>query len=211
MVVSELVNDREAPLNRGGRPRDPSRADAIREAMLDLVAEQGYERVTIEAVAARAGAGKATVYRRWESKAALIIDALADLSGPAHLPDTGSLRGDLEQLCDTVTGEDGGRDLAVMQGLASAMSHDAELRTTLERQLIAPRRAAMAEVFARAVARGEMGPERDVDLLTSVIPALMIDRVTAGGVPTPAFARHIVAELILPAATAGAPHRGEPR
>lgn len=205
------ISDQELAVGRGGRPRDPSRDKAIREAVLDLVAEQGYERVTIEAIAARAEAGKATVYRRWGSKEALIIDALADLSGPAKLPDTGSLHGDLQRLCDAVAGEDAGRALAVMQGLASAISHDAELRTAFERQLVAPRRAAMAELFARAVARGEMAPDRDVDLLTSVIPALMIDRASTGGVPTPAFARHIVAELILPAATAGAPDRGDHR
>ncbi|MGH3263328.1 MAG: helix-turn-helix domain-containing protein, partial [Trebonia sp.] len=111
---------------RGGRPRDPSRADAIRAAVLDLLVEQGYERVTIEAVAERAGAGKATVYRRWASKAELVLDAVADLHGPVGMAaDTGSLTGDFAQLCAAMSGKLEARTLAIVQGLVSALPHDA--------------------------------------------------------------------------------------
>ncbi|MGH9115122.1 MAG: TetR/AcrR family transcriptional regulator [Acidimicrobiales bacterium] len=189
----------------GGRPRDPTRDEVIREAALDLVAEQGYERVTVDAIAARAGAGKATLYRRWRSKADLVMDALADVKPIGALVDTGSLRGDLSQICTQVA-DPGNKAISVMQGLASALPHDRELMDAFQERFIASRRAAMAEVFARAVARGEMAAGRDVDLLTSVIPALMAYRLmTNSEPPEPSFALHIVDELLIPAATAGAP------
>lgn len=186
-----------------GRPRDPSRADAIREAALELVAEQGYDRVTVDAVAARAGASKATMYRRWRSKAQLVVDALADLQAVARPADTGSLRGDFDRVCAELTDEQEARTLAVMRGLASALPHDVELRAAFEEGFVAPRRAALGEIFARAVARGEVAPERDVELLASAIPAMMLHRILTGeGPPSPAFARHVVDELVIPAATA---------
>ncbi|MGH9056396.1 MAG: TetR/AcrR family transcriptional regulator [Acidimicrobiales bacterium] len=189
----------------GGRPRDPTRDEVIREAALELVAEQGYERVTVDAIAARAGAGKATLYRRWRSKADLVMDALADIKPIGTLADTGSLRGDLEKICVQVADPDN-KAIAVMQGLASALPHDRELMDAFQERFVAPRRAAMSGVFARAVARGEMAAGRDVDLLTSVIPALMAYQLmTAAEPPEPSFALHIVDELLIPAATAGAP------
>jgi AcrR family transcriptional regulator len=186
----------------GGRPRDPSRDKAILQAALDVLAEDGYDRLTIDAVASRAGAGRATVYRRWESKAELVVDALADLHGSPQVPDTGSLREDLDQLCAHLTDDPESRTLAVMQGLASALPHDPTLVAAFNERLGDPRRAAVAELFARAVARGEMPPGKDIELLTSVIPALMMHRLLTGeGRPSLAFARRIVEQLLLPAAT----------
>ncbi len=187
-----------------GRPRDPSRADAIREAVLDLLVEQGYEHVTIEAVAARAGAGKATVYRRWGSKAELVLDAVADLHGTIAPPDTGSLAGDFAQLCVGLTGKLESRTVAVMQGLASAITHDRALAAAFVKHFVAPKRAALAKVFARAQARGEMPTGKDIDLLTSVIPALMLYHAGTGGPPDLDFVRRITAEVLLPAATSPA-------
>lgn len=194
----------------GGRPRDPSRDEAIREAVLDLVAELGYDRVTIDDVAARAGSGKATIYRRWSSKADLVMDALSDLQRVGDLPDTGSLRGDLHALVARVSAQPGSRPLAVMQGLASAMLHDLELRGEFTRQFVAPRRAVMAEILKRATARGEMAPGKDIDLLTSVIPALMLYHDCMNSrLSKPAFARHVVDQLLIPAATAPVAAEGE--
>ena len=196
----------------GGRPRDPSRDKAIREAALDLLAEDGYDRLTIDAVASRAGAGRATVYRRWGSKAELVVDALADLHGSPQVPDTGSLREDLDQLCTHLTDAPESRTLAVMQGLASALPHDPALVAAFNERLRDPRRAAVAELFARAVARGEMPPGKDIELLTAVIPALMMHRLVTGeGPPSLTFARRIVEQLLLPAATAPAPSRNPKR
>ena len=84
--------------HHGGRPLDASRDVALRDAALDLLAEIGYDRLTIDSVAARAHASKTTIYRRWSGKAELIVDALNSLKGSHPVPDTGSLRGDLEAI-----------------------------------------------------------------------------------------------------------------
>lgn len=187
----------------GGRPRDPTRDEVIRRAALDLVAEEGYDRVTVDAIADRAGAGKATLYRRWRSKADLVVDAITDLKPVGRAPDTGSLREDLDRLCDHFADQQETRALAVMQGLASAIHHDPELRAVFDERVVAPRRAAMAEIFARAAARGEMPAGKDVDLLTSVVPALLMHRLVSGkGACSPAFARQVIEEVVIPAATA---------
>lgn len=189
---------------RSGRPLDPTRADAIRRATLELLAERGYDRLTVEAVAARAGAGKATVYRRWESKAELVTDAMDDLLRPPEpLPDTGSLRTDLDVLCSLLSDEPGNRDFDVVQGLASALPHDRELMAAFNEHCIEPRRMALDEMLRRAVVRGEMPAGKDVELLTSVIPALIIYRKLVNGDPVDSsFARRIVDEVVIPAATA---------
>ncbi|MGH9294416.1 MAG: TetR/AcrR family transcriptional regulator, partial [Acidimicrobiales bacterium] len=176
---------------------------------MDLIAEQGYDATTIEGVARRAGASRATVYRRWASKAEMVVDALDFLSAhdlrPAAL-DTGSLRGDLERLCTSLADEAGGRTFAVMRGVAARLSCDAELFAAFQEGFVAPRRAAIAAMLARAVQRGEMAPGRDVELLTSVIPALYLHRLlTTNEPPRSDFARRILDEVLIPAATAGAP------
>ena len=98
----------------GGRPRDDAREQAILDAAIDLVAEIGYDAMSIEAVAARAKSSKATIYRRWPGKAELVAEAMRRRSraGPRGLPDTGSLRGDLlalvQRMFDGMNGVDGG-------------------------------------------------------------------------------------------------------
>src|SRR5579863_5183615 len=95
---------------RGGRPRDDAREQAILDAAIDLLAEVGYEAMSIEAVAVRAKSSKATIYRRWPGKAELVADAIRRRTEPtlADLPDTGSLRGDLlalvELMCTSMAG-----------------------------------------------------------------------------------------------------------
>src|ERR671929_840669 len=85
--------------SRGGRPRDPSRDSVIRAAILRLLAEVGYSALTMDAVAAEAGVGKATIYRRWRTKQDLVVDTISDLNREeATPPDSGSLEGDLRQM-----------------------------------------------------------------------------------------------------------------
>ena len=78
--------------HRGGRHLDSSRDPVLREAALGLLAEVGYDRLTMDAVAARARAGKTTIYRRWPGKAELVVDAMNSLKGVPEIPDSGSLR-----------------------------------------------------------------------------------------------------------------------
>src|SRR5215217_9777739 len=98
--------------SRGGRPRDPSRDGVIRAAILRLLAEVGYGALTMDAVAAEAGVGKATIYRRWRTKQDLVVDTISDLNrDEASPPDTGSLEGDLRamlrSLISVITGPTG--------------------------------------------------------------------------------------------------------
>ena len=119
------------PARRGGRPRDPSRDEAIRAALLRLLGEVGYGGLTIDALAQAAGVGKATIYRRWRTKQDLIVDSIADLGSLLTVPpDTGSLREDLRQfmhlLAETTRSPVG----AVLRSLVPAMQHHPELRAT---------------------------------------------------------------------------------
>lgn len=194
-----------SPGPRGGRPRDPSRDTAIRTATVQLLVAHGYDRLTIDAVAKRAGTGKATVYRRWGSKAELVLDAVTDLHGPIQVPDTGWLHGDIDELCARMSDGTETREMEVMHALAAVLPRDQALADAFAARFIAPRRASLAQVFARAIARGEMPSDKDVDLLTSLIPALMMYRISTGaGAPDPGLARRIATEVILPAATAAA-------
>ena len=102
MVDREL--EAPAPTSKLGRKRDHTRDPEILEAAIDVLAETGFDGMTIDMVAARAKAGKATIYRRWTSKADLVLDAVACMKAgeldAEHLPDTGTLRGDLiSQAC----------------------------------------------------------------------------------------------------------------
>src|SRR4028119_1396958 len=96
IVVQESPSVRSS---RGGRPRDPSRDGVIRAAIMRLLADVGYGALTMDAVAAEAGVGKATIYRRWRTKQDLVVDTVSELNRSWTMDaDTGSLEGDLRQL-----------------------------------------------------------------------------------------------------------------
>ncbi len=187
----------------GGRPRDESRDQAIRRAALQLLAEVGYDGVTMDRVAARAKAGKATIYRRWPSKLALVVDAItmsAEQSMP--VPDTGSFRTDmlafLSSFRDAI-GDDRGRILAE---LVSEMPRNSELRDALRNGLLAQRKAASDVIAQRGISRGEINAETDRAVLMELGPALVLQRILLSGEPVDVgFMERIVNDLIVPYAT----------
>ena len=188
-----------------GRPLDATRDAALRQAALELLAEIGYDRLTMDSVAARARASKATLYRRWCGKAELVVDALGGLKGAPCVPDTGSLQGDLEAVAAGSTGVDDRFHAQVMLGLITALAHDGELREVFRARLIEPRMAGMRQVLERAAARGEVDGERDLDLVVSLFPALVFHRLlTTGEVPDREFTARVMHDVILPLATAPA-------
>jgi AcrR family transcriptional regulator len=193
------------PLRRvGGRLPDQSRDADLRAAVLELLAEQGYDRLTIEAVAARARAGKATIYRRWPGKAELVIDAVNDLK-PSHfdLPDTGSLAGDIRAYFEKTALGGPPNAFPLIAGLAAALLHDRELADAFRRHFVCPRVARLQSLLDRAAARGEIAPPRNPDLLCAVFPAFMLHRtVIDGEPPDDVFVRRIVEEVLIPLATA---------
>jgi AcrR family transcriptional regulator len=197
-----------------GRPLDASRDVALREAALELLAEIGYDRLTIEAVALRARASKTTIYRRWSGKAELVVDALNGLKATEPVPDTGSLRGDLEAIALSSASTDNRFDAQLSIGLISALARDAELRFAFRERLIDPHRARLKQVLERAVERGEVPEDRNLDLLVSLLPALVLHHLlTFGEFPEANFVHQVMHDVIVPLATAppSAPTRGATR
>jgi AcrR family transcriptional regulator len=177
----------------------------LREAALALLAEVGYDRLTVDAVAARAGAAKTTIYRRWQGKAELVVDALNSLKGAPDIPDTGSLRQDLRALAESMTSAEGQFGAQMTIGMVNAIAHDAGLRRVFGEKFIAPRMAGFRTVLERAVARGEMPAGHDLDLLARLFPALGLQQlVMSGELPGTRFARQIMDEVVYPLATAPA-------
>jgi AcrR family transcriptional regulator len=173
-----VVTDR-----RPGRPRSEECDNAIEAAALALLVEVGFAGMTMEGVAARAGVGKATVYRRWESKADLVVDAvLRRCREYVVSPDTGSLTGDLLELYRALLAKFR-RDGLVMQSFVAEQGRHPELAEVFRTAFLEERRAAMRDVLARGVGRGELAPDADLDLLGDVGSALMWHRFSISGSP----------------------------
>jgi AcrR family transcriptional regulator len=190
---------------RLGRKRDHTRDPEIIEATLDVLAETGYDGMTIDMVAARAKAGKATVYRRWSSKPELVLDAVACMKGSeidlAALPDTGTLRGDLIALIKPPNIRDAERKLRVMAGIVSMIARDPELAAAAREALVEPRAAANRILFRRAVERGEIPDTVDIERLCTIGPALVAYRTLMLGQPVDRdFLIGNIDNVILPAA-----------
>jgi len=190
----------EVEAARGGRPRDDAREQAILDAAIDLVAEIGYDAMSIEAVATRAKASKATIYRRWPGKAQLVAEAMRRRSEPVleDLPDTGSLRGDLlgmvQRMFDGINGVDGG----LICGLAVAVRSDAEFGRLMSSHLHEQKLCSIAAILSRAEARGELPPGIDPSLVLQVAPGVALFHQISGEPLDAAFAEHLVDRVLIP-------------
>lgn len=185
------------------RPRvEGDREEEILEATVTVLAELGYDRLTMDAVASAAKASKATLYRRWTTKAELVVDAVSRAKGcQPKAVDTGTLRGDLIAMS---CGDGGFTDevpMSVMAALVTALHRDADLQKAFERIFLAPRIALVNEIYARAVARGEIAADVDVELLAMTLPALMVHQsFVFNRQPDDAMIQRVIDNLILPAA-----------
>jgi len=162
-----------------GRKRSPEKHAAILAAAADLVAELGYERVSMEGIAARAGVGKMTVYRRWPNKAALYVDVYAHLVPPETLArETGSLVGDLRHLL-TALFELYRRTpaAAVLAGIIAAAQNDGAAKEALESGLVYGRRGLLTGIFRRAVEAGDQSPDFDGERANDLFVALVWHRL----------------------------------
>jgi AcrR family transcriptional regulator len=166
---------------RPGRKRDHTRDPEILQAALEVLAETGYDGMTVDMVAARAKAGKATLYRRWPSKAELVIDAVACMKQSdidfANLPDTGTLRGDLVAMIKPHAIEDGERKLQVMAGLLSMLSRDPGLAQAVNAAIVEPRAKVNRILMRRAADRGEIAADCDIETLSLIAPSMAAYRV----------------------------------
>jgi len=168
--------DDQQPASRGGRKRDATRDAAILEAAIDTLGEVGFERMTMDMVALRAGAGKATVYRRWVSKEALVLDAVAQMKREqvdlGNLPDTGTLRGDMLALFKPSTVEESERKLRALAGLSALLAQDASLSGAASNAIVEPWVAANRAILRTALTRGEIAADAPVETMATIIPSL---------------------------------------
>ena len=176
------------------------------DAALQLVAEAGFDRATIDAIAVRAGASKATVYRHWPGKHELVADAIRRRVRPSlpRLPDTGTLRGDLlavvEVMHQVMTSDAG----LVFFGLLVAMRTDPELAALAREQLFAGWLPPQDSPVTRAIARGELPPGTDPSLLPRVAAPLINTRLMLmGGTLDESFVTGLVDEILIPLLMAG--------
>jgi AcrR family transcriptional regulator len=183
-----------------GRPRDPRCDAAIADAAIELVAELGYERTSVEAIAQRAGVSKPTIYRRWPGKRELIVDALRERkSETAASWDTGSLRGDLLAAARDIT-----RSLAeetkLAAGLSGAMRESEELAQLIRDHVVADDRRRYMAIVERAVARGELADDRPASkLFADVAPSLVFTRMLVTREPVGrSFIEELVDRILLP-------------
>ncbi len=184
---------------RAGRPRDPRLDEAVVAATLQLLAEEGYAQLTVERIAARAGVGKASLYRRWPDKVSIVLEAVSRNPERPSAPDTGSLRGDALTYLRTLV-----RYRSLHFDAISAISGEAlcndQFGDAFRAGMTEPIIAGMREILERAIERGELPPETDVALLSSVPPALLqAQRLVAGRHPDEAFAERIVDQFFSPA------------
>ena len=193
-------------INLTGRPRvEGDREQEILTATISVLAEVGYDRLTMDAVARQAQASKATLYRRWETKANLVIDALASTKGPTSNVDTGTLRGDL---IETFCGHNGLTDpqlVAVFASVITAIGRDAEFAAAFRDAFVHAKMAATAAVWERAAARGELREGADIALIAPALAGIVLHRVLMlGEAPSKDLITRVIDQIILPAATGSA-------
>jgi AcrR family transcriptional regulator len=187
--------------SRGGRPRDPSRDGVIRAAILRLLADVGYGALTMDAVAAEAGVGKATIYRRWRTKQDLVVDTIADLNREeAAAPDTGSLEEDLRTLLHRLAAVINGPVGAATLSLLSTVPHQPALAEAFRSSPLGVWHSAFDTVWRQAEGRGELQPGVSGSLAAEATSALLVQRWLLTGQPVDeAYADDVLRTIVLPA------------
>lgn len=172
-----------------GRPRDPAVDDAIRQAALDLIAEQGYRGVSMEGIAARSGVSKQAVYRRYPGKGEVILDLLAAYARTRlPMPDTGDLREDLLALLEATFAAQRGVPGTLNQALAAEALQAPAFAERVSRELIAARRDAVRQILGRARDRGQVAHPDDEVLIDLVFGPMWYALLFDAGKLTDAYA-----------------------
>jgi AcrR family transcriptional regulator len=194
-------------LRRPGRPRDARADAAILDAALEVLAEVGPAGFTVDEVAARAGCGKATIYRRWRSRGALLLDTGHHRLG-LHVtdPDTGSLRDDLVAMLGELAGKM--RDTLagkVMPAVIAEAAVNPEMRKVLA-AFVHDRRKPAFMAISRGVARGELPVRTDVDLVLDLLGGLVYFRVLVADKPPDDTVVATVVDTVLAGIRSTGPH-----
>jgi AcrR family transcriptional regulator len=164
-----------------GRPRDESVDTRVVAATLELLAEEGLSALSVESIATTAGVSKSSVYRRWNSKEEIIIDAIATVAQAVNVSDTGDIRHDL------VTAIDGLRGLVsdtrageVFPWLVSEIASRSDIGVLYFTTVVHPRRRAIVDLLAAARERGDIRSSLDVEIAVDILTGPVILRRMAG-------------------------------
>lgn len=174
--------------------------DAIRGAVLELLATGGPTAVTMEAVASTARTSKPVLYRRWPDSQALLRETLLGLASES-IPhdDTGSYRGDMLAVLRGWAALFTGPQAAVLRGVIAAAAHDEELASTFQKDVIGYRKKEMAALIARGVERGEVRPDVPVDIVRELGQSVLWHRLLISGDPIDdALIVRLVDEVLIP-------------
>jgi AcrR family transcriptional regulator len=185
------------------RPRvEGDREQQILDAALFVLGEVGYDRLTMDAVATQAKASKATLYRRWNNKVSLVIEALHASKDTPELPDTGSLRGDLMGVFCGMGGLVDPNTVSTFASVLTAISRDADFADAFRREVIGPKIALSRQIWQRAVDRGEVRDDIDITLFEPALAGIVLHRVfIMGEQPDADLVTRVIDQIILPAAT----------
>ncbi len=196
-----MTTTTEAPAPRQvGRPRDPRVDSAIVDATLRLLAEGGYTSLTMEAVAALAGVGKATLYRRYAGKEQLVIDAVATMSEPAEVVQGASVRDELVARLEAVRRKsDSSLAGKIFPRLISASADNPELMRNYRRQVLLPRRLGFAAALQRGMDEGLVRPDVDLDYAVDLLVGPMAYRnlIRNDPPPGPDLAARVVDDVLV--------------
>jgi AcrR family transcriptional regulator len=186
-------------------PWSPREAEIL-SVTLHLLQEHGYDRLTVDAVAASARASKATVYRRWPSKAELVLAAFVEgVCQAAVAPDTGTLRGDLLQIGHEVC-EQARRQAGALRAVLVEVSRNAALNKAMQRNFLNERKAMIRQVLGRAAERGEIRKAAISDELWDLLPGYLIFRsINSGRPPSRRTVQTLVDDVIIPSLTRPVP------
>jgi AcrR family transcriptional regulator len=194
------------PTETSVRPRvEGERESEILASTLDVLAEVGYDLLTMDAVATRAKASKATLYRRWKGKPELVVAAVMHHhSGPGAVPDTGTLRGDLLAAYCGHGGISDPQARSVLSAVVTAMGRDPEFAEVYRRDFIGPKVETSRVIYERARARGEVHPDCDLTFIAPALAGIVLHRAfLLGEAVTPEMVGRVLDEVILPAARNG--------
>jgi AcrR family transcriptional regulator len=188
---------RPASPRRPGRPRSERANQAILSAALDLFADCGPDALCIEQVAARAGVGKATIYRRWPGKEDMLLDAISTLRTQLPEPQGRSVRADLiallNAICRDATDRRRARLFALLQGEGSRYPR---LMDTYIQTVVQPRRDMVRSVLRRGVATGELREETDIEAASFLLDGAVLASMYGPGPVDARYARRVVEELL---------------
>ena len=162
----------------GGRPRSPEAHQAILASTLALLGDLGFERMSIEAIAAHAGVGKTTIYRRWKTKEDLVADALSSVKASPIDPDTGDLRGDVtalaEQFAATVHNPLGRHVIAL---IIDTLANNQALAERYWERFGALKNDTLRAVIRRAQERGQIRADANVDIILDLLSGYVLYQI----------------------------------